>query len=631
MLTYGRHSNDAISAFTQSISVGNSRFDDFFSNPSALTQVSIIKAALDKNKKTILYLPTYGDLCSMDFAAPGITRILNAYNIIIHPHPIAENRQEAQLTRFKETISKSDLRKKVMWTDDTTDLVALLSVSDLVITDSGGAIFDALLADKPILLLDFMDEKYLQNNIEKYLEDASHKKSRPLVGPKDFAERFKHEKDLQIGEILKDIRDLPSAVERGLANRAQYEPQRAKVKEMVFAYSDGTSGRRAAEAIQSLSGKINEEKTFLALQTDIEVEDQTRSYRVRSETMLKSASKYINLSTVSEPQAATLVDFSIVLTLNSRLNLDDVLLRVLDQDGIPRTDYEIIIIDDGTTSNAQDNVRSCAKKYPDALIVYIEYKKKHRISLSRNIGILHARGRYVVFLDDDIPLSKNWLTTFHRAFRENPEIAGVSATWDPVTENKEWRDQINGFDPAMRGQKINPHTFPRGIKPHGKDLKPPFIPVARPQGILEGVGIKASLKLLVPKGIRGAGIMCFRKNILIEIGGCNPYFTSTEAENYELKIRAQKAWYAVLEITHSSSRRKGEGFGGFTKRMLRYGYDIFLFSLIHPDIDGPRPSAVLYSSFPILFVSLGFLVNLYLWIGKYWISLTFLDAHNRES
>jgi len=37
---------------------------------------------------------------------------------------------------------------------------------------------------------------------------------------------------------------------------------------------------------------------------------------------------------------------------------------------------------------------------------------------------------------------------------------------------------------------INPPTFPQGIEPRGKDSKPPFIPAARPQGILEGGGIK---------------------------------------------------------------------------------------------------------------------------------------------
>jgi hypothetical protein len=40
---------------------------------------------------------------------------------------------------------------------------------------------------------------------------------------------------------------------------------------------------------------------------------------------------------------------------------------------------------------------------------------------------------------------------------------------------------------------INPHTFPRDIKPRGKDLKPPFLPAARPQGILEGVGINTGV------------------------------------------------------------------------------------------------------------------------------------------
>lgn len=47
----------------------------------------------------------------------------------------------------------------------------------------------------------------------------------------------------------------------------------------------------------------------------------------------------------------------------------------------------------------------------------------------------------------------------------------------------------------MSVNKINPHTLPHGVKLHRKDLKTPFIPVAKPQVILEGVGMNYSSML----------------------------------------------------------------------------------------------------------------------------------------
>jgi|GEM_PF-4855913 len=42
--------------------------------------------------------------------------------------------------------------------------------------------------------------------------------------------------------------------------------------------------------------------------------------------------------------------------------------------------------------------------------------------------------------------------------------------------------------PYKKVYHINPAPSPQGIKPRGKDLYSPFIPAARPQGILEGAG-----------------------------------------------------------------------------------------------------------------------------------------------
>lgn len=61
-------------------------------------------------------------------------------------------------------------------------------------------------------------------------------------------------------------------------------------------------------------------------------------------------------------------------------------------------DWELIIVDDGSTDNIGDLARSYAKR--DGRIRYV-YQKNMGVAKARNSGILMARGRYIAFLDDD--------------------------------------------------------------------------------------------------------------------------------------------------------------------------------------------------------------------------------------
>jgi glycosyltransferase involved in cell wall biosynthesis len=73
-------------------------------------------------------------------------------------------------------------------------------------------------------------------------------------------------------------------------------------------------------------------------------------------------------------------------------------------------DWELLLIDDGSNDGSTAMARSYADQHPDR-VCYIEHHEHENrgMSASRNLGIMHARGRYISFLDADDALFPNSL------------------------------------------------------------------------------------------------------------------------------------------------------------------------------------------------------------------------------
>lgn len=83
--------------------------------------------------------------------------------------------------------------------------------------------------------------------------------------------------------------------------------------------------------------------------------------------------------------------------------------------------YEIILIDDGSTDNSGDMCDKYAKRYPFILVEHIENGGPSR---ARNRGIEIATGEYIQFVDADDSMKNDLLLTMAQAVQEygHPEM-----------------------------------------------------------------------------------------------------------------------------------------------------------------------------------------------------------------
>lgn len=68
--------------------------------------------------------------------------------------------------------------------------------------------------------------------------------------------------------------------------------------------------------------------------------------------------------------------------------------------------YEIIIVNDGSTDNSEDIIKCYLNKYKK--IKYIKQRNKG-LSEARNVGVKHAKGEYLLFVDSDDYVEKSLL------------------------------------------------------------------------------------------------------------------------------------------------------------------------------------------------------------------------------
>lgn len=220
-LTFGPYASRKIEPFCPCVATGNPRYEDW-GDPAFTQRARELHArGLDPRRKTVLYAPTWGALSSFETFAEAIASLSEEFNVILKIHHITQRDRGGAMARLRKKFPR------LAGADD--DIVELLAVSDVMISDYSGAIFDAVYCRKPLVLL---ETPGAQNDRESRSDPHSLERSR------------RHE----LGQVARTTADLASAVRHALASG----PVNDALREDLFVDSEGAA-RRAAAALRDLA------------------------------------------------------------------------------------------------------------------------------------------------------------------------------------------------------------------------------------------------------------------------------------------------------------------------------------------------------------------------------------------
>lgn len=166
-MTFGPHASRGISPFCECVATGNPRYEAW-QDPSFRKDAAVRHGRdLDPTKKTLLYAPTWGSVSSGGGFSAAVAALASEFNVILKVH----HNTEAGLSG--SAAGRTHGFRIVRGAGD--DIVSLLAVSDLLVTDYSGAIFDALHFGIPVVLLDSddgsVDSKSDKHSLERCRRD----------------------------------------------------------------------------------------------------------------------------------------------------------------------------------------------------------------------------------------------------------------------------------------------------------------------------------------------------------------------------------------------------------------------------------------------------------------------------
>ena len=151
----------------------------------------------------------------------------------------------------------------------------------------------------------------------------------------------------------------------------------------------------------------------------------------------------------------------LVPVYNAEKNLKGCLDSILAQ---TCTDYEIILLNDGSADGSGAICEAYAAQYPAIRVIHQE---NGGVSRARNVLVAAARGEYITFVDADDALEPRCLETLLRDLQKTGSDIAI-CSWSEVSEDGvrmelNWDRKEDGFAVWTREQGVNRLLYQKGI------------------------------------------------------------------------------------------------------------------------------------------------------------------------
>ncbi len=146
--------------------------------------------------------------------------------------------------------------------------------------------------------------------------------------------------------------------------------------------------------------------------------------------------------------------FSIIVPVyNAEKWLEDTVGSVISQSN---SDWELLLVEDGSTDNSKDVVAQFAANDPRIKAIF---KENSGVSAARNRGLKEATGEYIIFLDADDMLAENTLSTYSDIIAGHPGLEIIKAShyvknFDKFFETRFAQKRIGCEDKMLDGAEL---------------------------------------------------------------------------------------------------------------------------------------------------------------------------------
>jgi len=113
---------------------------------------------------------------------------------------------------------------------------------------------------------------------------------------------------------------------------------------------------------------------------------------------------------------------SVVVPTRNRADRLDACLAALAHQTIPAEQFEILVVDNGSTDGTAERIARWAERRPGLRRVE---EPEPGVSRARNAGIAAARGALLAFVDDDAVAEPRWLATLLGAYDRWPRVGAA--------------------------------------------------------------------------------------------------------------------------------------------------------------------------------------------------------------